>query len=138
MNDVVDYLRDLQRRLLVRLEQLDGKGKFVRDHWTRPGGEGLTAVLERGATFERAGASFSDISGTHLPPSATAVHPELAGRPVRAVGGSVVTHPLNPHAPTSHLNVRAFSTHDGAGWWFGGGYDLTPYYPYEEDARHSP
>ena len=137
MDDVVAYFKDLQQRLLVRFELLDGRAKFFRDHWTRPGGgEGLTAVLEEGAVFERAGASFSDISGTHLPPSATVAHPELAGRPFRAAGVSVVTHPLNPHVPTSHLNVRAFSTDDQAGWWFGGGYDLTPYYPYEEDAKH--
>src|SRR4051812_24536501 len=75
MNDVVEYFNDLQQRLLLRFEQLDGHGKFFRAHWTRPGGEGLTAVLEGGATFERAGASFSDISGTELPPSATAAHP---------------------------------------------------------------
>jgi coproporphyrinogen III oxidase len=137
MNDVVTYLKDLQQRLLSRFEQLDGRAKFHRDAWTRPsGGEGITAVLEGGAVFERAGASFSDIRGTQLPPSATVAHPNLAGRPFRAAGVSVVVHPLNPHVPTSHMNVRAFSTDDGAGWWFGGGYDLTPYYPYEEDCRH--
>src|SRR5262249_61986258 len=105
MDDVVEYFKDLQQRLLARFEQLDGRGRFVRDHWKRPGGgEGLTAVLEGGAVFERAGASFSDISGTQLPPSATAVHPELAGPPFRAPGVSVVTHPLHPHAPTSPFN----------------------------------
>jgi coproporphyrinogen III oxidase len=92
-------------------------------------------VLENGAVFERAGASFSDVRGTALPPSATARQPQLAGRPYRAAGVSVVIHPLNPHVPTSHMNVRGFSTDDGAAWWFGGGYDLTPYYPYAEDAR---
>src|ERR1043166_394233 len=114
MNDVVEYFKELQQRLLVRFEQLDGHAKFLRDHWTRPGGEGLPAVLEGGATFERAAASFSDISGTQLPPSATAAHAELAGRPFRAAGVSVVTHPLNPHVPTSHLDrktPRLNSTH---------------------------
>ncbi len=139
MNDVVEYLKGLQQRLLARFEQLDGKAKFRRDAWQRPTGlvgEGITAVLEGGAVFERAGASFSDVRGSQLPPSATARNPHLAGKPFRAAGVSVVIHPLNPHVPTSHMNVRAFATDDGAGWWFGGGYDLTPYYPYEEDARH--
>jgi coproporphyrinogen III oxidase len=137
MNDVIAYFKDLQQRLLSRFELLDGEAKFRRDAWTRPaGGEGLTSVMEGGPLFERAGASFSDIRGSQLPPSATVAHPNLAGRPFRAAGVSVVVHPLNPHVPTSHMNVRAFSTDDGEGWWFGGGYDLTPYYPYEEDCRH--
>jgi len=139
LNDVVEYLKSLQQRLLTRLEQLDGRAQFLRDPWQRStglSGEGITAVLEGGAVFERAGASFSDVRGTTLPPSATARQPQLAGKPFRAAGVSVVIHPLNPHVPTSHMNVRAFSTEDGAGWWFGGGYDLTPYYPYEEDAVH--
>ena len=139
MNDVVEYLKSLQQRLLAKLEQLDGKATFRRDAWARAtglSGEGITAVLEGGAVFERAGASFSDVRGTQLPPSATQRNPQLAGKPFRAAGVSVVIHPLNPHVPTSHMNVRAFSTEDGAGWWFGGGYDLTPYYPYEEDAQH--
>lgn len=142
MNDAVTYLKDLQQRLLAELEQLDGRAKFNRDAWSRPAaqgklsGEGVTAVMEGGAVFERAGASFSDVRGTQLPPSATARQPQLAGRPFRAAGVSVVIHPLNPYVPTSHMNVRAFSTDDGEGWWFGGGYDLTPYYPYEEDVRH--
>jgi coproporphyrinogen III oxidase len=142
MNEVVEYLRDLQSRLLARFESLDGRSKFLRDAWSRPAaegqlaGNGITAVLEDGAVLERAGASFSDVRGASLPPSATARQPHLAGKPYRAAGVSVVIHPRNPHAPTSHMNVRCFSTDDGAGAWFGGGYDLTPYYPYEDDARH--
>jgi coproporphyrinogen III oxidase len=142
LDAVVTYLKDLQSRLLSRFESLDGKAKFLRDPWSRPAsdtqlaGEGVTAVMENGAVFERGGASFSDVRGNKLPPSATARQPNLAGRPYRAAGVSVVMHPLNPNAPTSHMNVRAFATDDGAAWWFGGGYDLTPYYPYEEDVRH--
>jgi coproporphyrinogen III oxidase len=142
VNEAVVWLKDLQQRLLARFETLDGRAVFRRDAWSRPpadgklAGEGITAVLEQGAVFERAGASFSDVRGTALPPSATLAHPHLAGRPYRAAGVSVVVHPLNPYVPTSHMNVRAFATDDGAGWWFGGGYDLTPYYGFEEDCRH--
>jgi coproporphyrinogen III oxidase len=142
LDPVVTYLKDLQSRLLARFEAIDGRAKFLRDGWQRPAsdvqlaGEGVTAVMEGGAVFERGGASFSDVRGNKLPPSATARQPQLAGKPYRAAGVSVVMHPLNPHVPTSHMNVRAFATDDGAAWWFGGGYDLTPYYPYEEDAKH--
>jgi coproporphyrinogen III oxidase len=142
LEPVVAYLKDLQSRLFARFEGLDGRATFLKDPWSRPAsdvqlaGNGLTAVLEGGAVFERGGASFSDVRGNKLPPSASAQKPELAGRSYRAAGVSVVMHPLNPHVPTSHMNVRAFATDDGAGWWFGGGYDLTPYYPYEEDAKH--
>jgi coproporphyrinogen III oxidase len=139
--EVKTWLVDLQARILAALEALDGRNTFVRDAWTRPpgeplAGEGLTCVLEDGAVFEKGGVALSDVRGTHLPPSATARNPGLAGRPYRAMGVSLVMHPRNPHAPTAHLNVRHFSTDDGAAWWFGGGYDLTPAYLYDEDVAH--
>jgi coproporphyrinogen III oxidase len=108
--------------------------------WQRAGdshalaGDGVTAVLEDGALFERGGVALSDVRGTNLPPAATARNPQLAGRPFRAMGVSVVMHPRNPQVPTSHMNVRYFSAGDI--WWFGGGFDLTPYLPYEEDAAN--
>jgi coproporphyrinogen III oxidase len=112
-------------------------GSFLRDAWQRPASEGklqgggVTAVQEAGAVMERAGVALSDVRGSQLPPSATARNPQLAGRGFRAMGASVVMHPRNPHAPTAHMNVRFFSAGDV--WWFGGGFDLTPYVPYEED-----
>ena len=132
------YLRALQDRICQALERVDG-GRFLHDPWTRDGaaglgGEGETRVLEGGRVFERAGVSFSHVQGQALPPAATARRPELAGRPFRAMGVSVVVHPANPYVPTAHMNVRALST-DGAAW-FGGGFDLTPYYPFDEDVLH--
>ena len=103
------------------------------------GGGGLTRVLAEGAVFEKAGVNYYRVSGASLPPSASAHRPELAGRGFSALGVSLVIHPLNPYVPTSHMNVRFFmAEREGAEpvWWFGGGYDLTPYYPYEEDCRH--
>jgi coproporphyrinogen III oxidase len=140
-SEVKAFLVGLQERILGALEALDGRARFVRDPWTRaPGeglaGEGLTCVLDDGAVFEKGGVALSDVRGTALPPSATTRNPGLAGRPYRAMGVSLVMHPRNPHAPTAHLNVRYFSTDDGAVWWFGGGYDLTPAYLYEDDAAH--
>ncbi|MDQ2640721.1 MAG: coproporphyrinogen III oxidase, partial [Pseudomonadota bacterium] len=110
---------------------------FLKDAWQRPPGEGklqgggITAVQEAGPVMERAGVALSDVRGSQLPPAATARNPHLAGRGFRAMGVSVVMHPLNPHAPTAHMNVRFFTAGDV--WWFGGGFDLTPYIPYEED-----
>jgi coproporphyrinogen III oxidase len=135
---VLTYLRSLQDRLCRTFGDEMG-GTFLRDAWERePGagklqGNGITAVQEGGSVFERAGAALSDVRGSQLPPAATARNPELAGREFRAMGVSVVMHPLNPHAPTSHMNVRFFSAGDV--WWFGGGFDLTPYIPYDEDVR---
>ena len=135
---VLRYLHALQDRLCSTFGGAAMGGEFLRDPWERAGGEGslqgagVTAVQEGGAVFERAGVALSDVSGTRLPPSATARNPQLAGREFRAMGVSVVMHPHNPHAPTSHMNVRFFSAGDI--WWFGGGFDLTPYIPYEEDA----
>jgi coproporphyrinogen III oxidase len=136
---VREYLLSLQQQLCSAFAALDGARAFERDSWQRPAsggalaGGGNTAVLEQGAVFERGGVAMSDVSGTTLPPSATARNPHLAGRAFRAMGVSVVMHPRNPHVPTSHMNVRCFSAGDS--WWFGGGFDLTPYLPYEEDVR---
>lgn len=138
-NAVKQYLVDLQDRIVAELAVLDGK-TFVRDAWTRPqGGGGVTCMLEEGELFERAGVGFSHVFGHGLPPSASASRPELAGRSFEAMGVSLVLHPRNPYVPTVHLNVRFFSAiKPGAEpvWWFGGGMDLTPYYGFEEDARH--
>ncbi len=128
------YLADLQARIVARLEALDG-GLFIADEWKRAeGGGGVTRILEDGALFERAGVGFSHVTGTQLPPSATAHRPGIAGRSWEAMGVSLVLHPRNPHVPTVHMNVRYFVAGDA--WWFGGGMDLTPYYPFDEDCVH--
>jgi coproporphyrinogen III oxidase len=137
---VRNYFLDLQRRIVADLERIDGQ-PFRRDEWTRPeGGGGVSRLLEEGNVLERGGVNFSHVQGTKLPPSATAHRPELAGRPWDAMGVSLVLHPRNPYAPTVHLNVRMFVAHAAKGgddaWWFGGGMDLTPYYPFAEDAVH--
>jgi coproporphyrinogen III oxidase len=137
---VETYLRGLQDTITGTLEKLDGKGRFAPDSWTRAeGGGGESRVLKGGALFEQAGVNFSDVRGSTLPPSASSHRPELAGRAWRGLGVSLVLHPLNPYVPTSHMNVRFFAaTKDGEApvWWFGGGFDLTPYYGFEEDVRH--
>ncbi len=136
--EVRAFLGALQDELCREFAAADGAHVFERDRWQRAGdshalaGDGVTAVLEDGALFERGGVALSDVRGTNLPPAATARNPQLAGRPFRAMGVSVVMHPRNPQVPTSHMNVRYFSAGDI--WWFGGGFDLTPYLPYEEDA----
>jgi coproporphyrinogen III oxidase len=128
------YLLDLQRRIVAKFEALDG-ARFLEDEWRRPeGGGGTTRILEAGGLLERAGVGFSHVTGTRLPPSATAHRPEIAGRPWEALGVSLVFHPRNPYVPTVHMNVRYFVAGDV--WWFGGGMDLTPYYPFEEDCAH--
>lgn len=139
---VEDYFVDLQKRIVAALEALDG-GEFLADRWTRAeGGGGVTRVIEEGRLFERGGVNFSRVSGARLPPSASATRPALAGRRFDAMGVSLVLHPRNPYCPTAHMNVRFFIAHpvQGSGdaplWWFGGGMDLTPYYGFEEDARH--
>lgn len=133
------FLLDLQHRICVGLEQLDGQASFAADSWTRTeGGGGTSRVLTQGAVFEQAGVNFSHVTGAAMPASATAHRPELAGRSFEAMGVSLVIHPKNPYIPTTHANVRFFIAHkDGADpvWWFGGGFDLTPYYPFEEDVR---
>ena len=129
----------LQERIVQALEEVDGK-PFLRDEWQRPeGGGGISRLVEEGNVFERGGVNFSHVTGASLPPSAVASRPELAGRAWEATGVSLVLHPRNPYAPTVHMNVRFFTTTaDGEEpvWWFGGGMDLTPYYGFEEDARH--
>jgi coproporphyrinogen III oxidase len=132
-----EYFPDLHRRVLEALEHLDG-GTFRRDAWQKGpdeplAGEGLTCCLDGGRVFERAGVSLSRVQGRELPPSATARRPELSGRPFLAMGVSVVVHPRNPYVPTSHMNVRMLETTDGAAAWFGGGFDLTPFYPFHDD-----
>jgi coproporphyrinogen III oxidase len=137
---VLQYLVDLQDRICTGLEQTDGAARFQEDSWERPeGGGGRTRVLTSGTVFEQAGVNFSEVTGSQLPPSATAQRPELAGRGFRAMGVSLVIHPHNPYVPTSHANVRFFIAErpgESPVWWFGGGFDLTPYYPYEEDCLH--
>jgi coproporphyrinogen III oxidase len=137
---VEQFLRQLQDRICSAVEQLDGKAKFVEDAWTRPaGGGGRTRVLRDGAVFEQAGVNFSLVHGSQLPPSATAHRPELAGGGFVATGVSLVLHPHNPYLPTTHANVRYFeASKDGLEpvWWFGGGFDLTPFYPFDEDVAH--
>ena len=134
------FLRDLQDRICAALEKADGGARFVEDAWTRPaGGGGRTRVLKNGTVFEQGGVNYSRVTGDKLPPSATAHRPQLAGRQWTATGVSLVIHPNNPYVPTSHANVRYFEA-DRSGeepvWWFGGGFDLTPFYPFDEDCVH--
>jgi coproporphyrinogen III oxidase len=131
---VRQYFVELQDRIVASLERLDGHA-FRREPWTRSeGGGGTSCVLEGGNVFERGGVNFSQVSGAALPPSASAARPQLAGEAWQAMGVSLVLHPLNPYCPTVHLNVRFFAAQST--WWFGGGMDLTPYYGFEDDARH--
>ncbi|HEY5632143.1 MAG TPA: oxygen-dependent coproporphyrinogen oxidase [Burkholderiaceae bacterium] len=132
---VRNYLVALQARIVSALEALDGT-RFRADQWQRPeGGGGTTRVIEEGGVFERGGVNFSHVFGERLPPSASAQRPQLAGRAFEAMGVSLVLHPRNPYVPTVHMNVRFFATRGGGEpvWWFGGGMDLTPYYPFEKD-----
>lgn len=137
---VREYLLALQNRITAALESEDGTGRFRQDSWQRPeGGGGQTRILTNGKVFEQAGVNFSHVLGENLPPSATAQRPELAGRRFEALGVSLVIHPHNPYVPTSHCNVRFFIASKAdveSLWWFGGGFDLTPYYGFEEDAVH--
>ena len=132
---VKQYLLDLQDQICAAIEQCDGGARFVEDKWER----GRSRVMTDGALIEKGGVNFSHVQGDSMPASATAHRPELAGRSYQAMGVSLVIHPLNPYLPTSHANVRFFVA-EKAGeepvWWFGGGYDLTPYYGFEEDCVH--
>ena len=153
LNAVRSYLLQLQDTLCAALEREDGAGRFQEDAWTRPaGGGGRSRVLSNGTVFEQAGVGFSHVTGPSLPASATATRPELAGKPYEALGVSLVVHPRNPYVPTVHLNVRFFlagqkavtspavenreSKIENPIWWFGGGFDLTPYYGFEADCVH--
>jgi len=137
---VISYLKSLHDRITTSIEDADGAQRFIRDAWTRAdGGGGEARVLSEGAVFEQAGINFSHVTGSQMPPSATAHRPELAGAPWLATGISLVFHPRNPYVPTTHANVRFFIAQppDKAPvWWFGGGFDLTPFYPFEEDVLH--
>ncbi|MFO8045405.1 MAG: oxygen-dependent coproporphyrinogen oxidase [Halomonas sp.] len=140
LDDVKIYLLDLQDRLCAGLAAEDGGDGFREEAWDRPeGGGGRCRVIEGGRVFEKGGVNFSHVYGERLPPSATAARPELAGRSFHAVGVSWVLHPENPHVPTSHGNVRFFIAEKEGEvpvWWFGGGFDLTPFYPVLEDVVH--
>jgi coproporphyrinogen III oxidase len=153
---VREYLLTLQDSICAALEAEDSAARFSTDKWARAeGGGGRTRILTEGAVFEKAGVAFSHVHGTKLPPSATAHRPALAGKPWEALGVSLVLHPRNPYVPTAHANVRFFCAHHDTTpsaigdrlsaitpaepvsvWWFGGGFDLTPYYGFEEDAVH--
>ena len=139
VEQVKTYLLGLQQSICDALAHEEG-AEFLADEWQRPGGGGgLTRVLEKGGVIEKGGVNFSHVHGDRLPPSATASRPELAGRDFQALGVSLVIHPRNPHVPTSHMNVRFFIAEkpgEAPVWWFGGGFDLTPYYGVEEDCRH--
>ena len=140
LSAVRDFFKAFQQGATETFERLEGQARFRCDPWTQPdGSEGETRVLAAGETFEKVGVNFSHVTGAALPDAATARHPELAGRPFVATGVSIVSHPLNPYAPTAHCNVRFFNARAPDGlehWWFGGGFDLTPCYGFEEDARH--
>ena len=137
IDQVKDYLLTLQNTICSALEGEEPSARFIEEAWTREeGGGGRTRVLAKGDTFEQAGVNFSHVSGFHLPPSATQKRPELANRQFEAMGVSLVIHPNNPYVPTSHANVRliiAKKEGEPTIWWFGGGFDLTPYYPFKED-----
>jgi coproporphyrinogen III oxidase len=137
---VNDYLTSLQSSIVDALGDLDGGEEFRRDDWLREaGGGGQSRVLTNGAVFEQAGVGFSHVYGDQMPPSATRTRPELAGRSFQAMGVSLVLHPRNPYVPATHANFRFFCAESDASepaWWFGGGFDLTPYYPFREDVLH--
>jgi coproporphyrinogen III oxidase len=135
-----EYFLGLHSRLTDRWQALDPDCSQRRDEWQRPDGDvlsgsGRLSLIETGATFDRAGVAFSDVTGAKLPAAASERHTDLAGQPFRAMGTSCVVHPVNPYAPTSHANVRLFTARGGEVWWFGGGFDLTPVYPFDEDAH---
>ena len=140
IQDVERYLRGLQDTITAALEAVDGVETFRQDEWQRAeGGGGESRVLADGGVFEKAGVNFSLVTGDSLPAAASARRPELAGRAFRAMGVSLVVHPRNPYVPTSHANVRFFVAEkpgEAPVWWFGGGFDMTPYYGFEEDAVH--
>ncbi|MCI0401265.1 MAG: oxygen-dependent coproporphyrinogen oxidase [Gammaproteobacteria bacterium] len=137
---VHSYLLKIQERLCQAIEEQEHRSRFVEDRWQREeGGGGRSRVMTEGEVFEQAGVNFSHVRGQTLPPSATARKPELAGHRYQAMGVSLVIHPTNPYVPTSHANLRFLITEQAGNhthWWFGGGFDLTPYYAFMEDVRH--
>ena len=136
---VLSVLKNLQNQICAALEAEDGSARFEPDEWQSKLGTGQSRVLKNGAVFEQAGVNFSHVKGSAMPASATAHRPELAGALFEAMGVSLVIHPKNPYVPTSHANVRFFIAYpEGKApvWWFGGGFDLTPFYPFEEDVLH--
>lgn len=138
-NQVLDFFKNLQIDLADTLAGADGTGSFVIDNWSGALGSGCTRVLKDGAVFEQAGVNFSHVKGNAMPVTATRQRQHLAGAPYEAMGVSLVVHPRNPYVPTSHANVRlfvAYPEHASPVWWFGGGFDLTPFYPFEEDVLH--
>lgn len=139
ITEIKTYLLDLQNRVCSFLEKEDGQAKFQEDEWTyQEKGGGKTRVMVGGSVIEKAGVNFSHVQGGSLPPAATQKRPELADAPFQAIGVSLVIHPLNPYVPTCHANVRfiVVETKSGPIWWFGGGFDMTPYYGFEEDCQH--
>lgn len=140
VEEVKAFLIELQSQICSGLEDLDSDANFQTDQWDRDtGGSGITRVISDGAVFEKGGVNFSHVFGDSMPASATATRPELAGRAWQAMGISLVIHPVNPFVPTSHANFRMFVAEkegEDPVWWFGGGYDLTPYYGFEEDCVH--
>lgn len=140
VNAVKHFLLSLQKDICQQLAAIDGEADFAKDEWQRAeGGGGCSRVLSGGRLFERAGVNFSHITGKSLPPSASTHRSDLAGRSFQAMGVSLVVHPLSPYIPTSHANVRLFIAEkpgEEPVWWFGGGFDLTPYYGFKEDAVH--
>ena len=138
INDVKAYLLGLQEQITNALRAEDPDLQYLQDEWQREeGGGGRSRVMQQGSVFEQAGINFSHVFGEQLPASATAHRPELAGRSFQALGNSLVIHPVNPYVPTTHMNVRFFLAEKPGSdpvWWFGGGFDLTPYYGFHEDA----
>ena len=141
IEQVKKYLVQLQESICSDLESLDGKAIFEKDHWTKEdgNGSGITSVISNGNVFEKGGVNFSIVQGNKLPKSASAIRPELEGRKYTALGVSLVLHPENPYIPTAHSNVRFFVAEEPGKepiWWFGGGFDLTPFYGFDEDTVH--
>ncbi len=134
------YLLDLQERICAELEDQETSGRFIKDTWQhQAGGGGQSRVLQEGKVFEKAGVNFSHVQGGELPAAASAARPQLAGCAFEASGVSLVIHPRNPYVPTTHMNVRFFYAHRENSepvWWFGGGFDLTPFYPFKQDVVH--
>jgi len=141
IEQVKKYLVQLQESICSDLELLDGRAIFEKDHWTKEDGRGsgITSVICDGNVFEKGGVYFSIVEGNKMPKSASALRPELEGRKYTALGVSLVLHPENPYIPTVHSNVRFFVAEEPGKepiWWFGGGFDLTPFYGFDEDAVH--